>query len=803
MRKLTLIITVMLSLGYQVLTAQEVIKGSIKDKSGLSIPFVNIVVESSEPYGTASNTEGRYSLRIRQNETPDATIKLTCIGYESRLISLEKLRDKPNQVLERSTELLGQVTIRAEDDPAYEMIRKAVQNRPHNNPQSLPTFRYESYNKAKVDFERPDSVQNQLRGSGFENAHLFMFESQTRVTFKKPDKWSEEILATKMSGIKDPTFGLVSNSFQPFSLYEDYLNITEFRYLNPISPNSRSRYFFTLEDSLEQSGQKTYIISFTPRKNQAENLLKGRIALSAKDYSIVNARYQNAGEYALMYFDIRQTYNLQDTIWFPSESNTLYQFKDPSTDTNPVISTTTYFSDIDLNYQVQKGDFGLSAVTLKENAGRIEENQWKNLRSESLDSLEQNTYLVYDTLPTQAINAMNWLVDNSSSLSRGRLGIGKFDLLLNRFLAYNEFEGVRLGAGLATNEKLIKWVSLESYYAYGFRDKDIKYGGGLRFYLNPKREFEFYVSYKNDVEEPGRHSVVQGRSYLRSGEVIRNFFTRRMDWVEEYRADIKYRPARGLFLKTSFSAEERKAFERSITDQLLDPETYRTAELGIELNYSPNEELMQVKRALIPTNISYPNFRLSASRAIPGLFDSNQNFTRVQFGAEHLFRVRGLGETRVFGSAGKVWGNNIPESYLMYGRGVLGESDFGLLATGYFQTMSLYQFVNDEFAQVGITHNFGSVFGLKKSFSKPELKLAYQAAIGNLSADNAEDLRSAAITMDRPYLEAGLIIDNILRLKNSFYYSGFGIGAFYRHGYYGLPDEMENLSFILSFAISL
>ena len=801
---LTLILfTFCILLSIQVLNAQEVIRGSIKDKSGLSIPFVNIVVESTNPYGTASNTEGRYRLVVKGDETPETKVKLTCIGYVSRSLSLQVLRAQPDQILKKSTEKLQQVTIRAKEDRAYEMIRKAVENRPYNNPQLLPSFKYESYNKANVDFERPDSLQNELRGSGFENAHLFMFESRTRVLFKKPDKWSEEIIATKMSGIKDPSFGLVSNSFQPFSLYEDYLNITEFRYLNPISPNSRSRYYFTLEDSLERADEKIYLISFTPRKNQSENMLKGRLSLSASDFSIVNARYQNAGEFALMYFDIRQTYSLIDTIWFPSESNTLYQFKDQSTDLNPVISTTTYFSDIDLNYQLQKGDFGLSAVTLRENAGRIEDNEWKALRSESLDSLEQNTYLVYDTLPTQALNAMNWLMENSSSLSRGRLGIGKFDLLLNRFLAYNEFEGFRLGAGMATNEKLIKWMSLESYYAYGFRDKDIKYGGGLRFYLNPKREFELYLSYKNDVEEPGRHSVLQGRSYLRSGEVIRNLFTRRMDWVEEYRADIKYRPARGLFAKASLSVEDRSAFERSLSDDLLDPEIYRSAELGVELNYSPNEELMQVKRALIPTNISYPNFRLSFSKAIPGLLESNQNFTRVKFGAEHLFRVRGLGETRIYGSAGKVWANNAPESYLMYSKGVLGESDFGILATGYFQTMGLYQFVNDEFAQLGVTHNFGSVFGLKKSFSKPELKLAYQAAIGNLSAPNAEALRSSAIKMDRPYLEAGLIIDNILRLKSNFYYSGFGIGAFYNHGYYAGPDELENISLILSFAISL
>ena len=785
------------------LLSQEVINGSIRDESGLSIPFVNIVVGSSEPYGTASNTEGRYNLRIRPNESPGAKIKLTCIGYESRSMSLEQLRNQPHQVLKRSTELLNQITVRAEEDPAYEMIRKAVKNRPSNNPQSLPSFRYESYNKANIDIERPDSMKNLLKGSGFENAHLFMFESRTLVTFKAPDKWNEEILATKLSGIEDPSFGLVSNSFQPFSLYDDYLNITEFRYLNPISPNSRSRYYFTLEDSLQQDGQKVYIISFSPRKNQVENLLKGRLALSSGNFSIVNARYQNAGIFALLYFDIRQTCALIDSIWFPAESNTLYQFRDPTSGTNPIISTTTYFSEIDLNYQAQKADFGLSDVSVRENAGSIKENDWKGLRKESLDSLEQNTYLVYDTLPVKVLKNMNWLMKNSSSLSRGRLGVGKFDLLLNRFLTLNEYEGIRLGAGMATSEKLVKWVSLESYFAYGFRDKDIKYGGGLRFFLNPKRDFELFLSYKNDVEEPGRTSRYRGRGFLRSGELIRSFFTQRMDWVEEYKADLKYRPARGLFLKASFSVEDRTAFERSELNGLLRDEAYRSTEFGLEISFSPNEELMEIKRVLVPINISYPNFKLGISRAVPGLLNANQNFTRAELVGEHLFRIRGLGETRLQGTAGKIWGNDIPESYLMYGRGVRGDGDFGLLSTGYLQTMRLYQFISDEFIQFGLTHNFGNVFGIEKSYSKPELKLGYQAAIGNLRSSNREQLRSSATKMDRPYLEAGLIVDNILRLKNNFYYSGFGVGAFYRHGYYGVTDEMENLSFILSFAISL
>lgn len=783
--------------------SQNNISGTVRDQNGISLPFVNIVVKSSVPYGTASNIEGKYKLAIRENEPAGSEITFTCIGYMPRTISLENLKMNPDQVLEEKAESLSEVVVKANEDPAYAMIERAVENRIFNNPESLESFSFESYNKANIDVQRTDSVQKDLQNTGFEKAHFFMFESRTLVNYQKPGKWSEEIIGTRMSGIKDPSFGLVSNSFQPFSLYEDYVNVMEFKYLNPISPNSRSRYYFTLEDSLQKADRKVYLISFSPRKNSAENLLTGRLALSSDDYSIVEARYKNAGDYALMYFDIRQNYNLVDTLWFPSESNTLYNIKDSGNDMNPNISTSTYIDKVNLNEVAANRNFGLAEVSLQEGAGRQPESTWNSYRTEPLDSLEMSTYAVYDTLPKAALNAMNWMMNNTASLSRGRMGVGKVDILLNRLLGYNEYEGFRLGAGLATNEKLIKWMSVEGYYAYGFRDKDIKYGGGLRFYLNPKREFEAFVSYTNDVIEPGRTSFSKSAGYLRAGNVIRDLFARRMDWIEKYQFDLTYRPARGVRVNAFISTEQRTAFEKNAFDYPLTKAMYTASIYGAEISISPNEKLMQIGRSLVPINISYPNIKLRFSRAVPGLLEGNQNFTDLQVQFEHQFRIRGLGETRVFGAAGKIWGNKVPESYLSYGRGSKGQSDVGILSTGYFQSMPLYRFVNDEFVQMGFIHNFGSVFGIHKSFSKPDLKLAYQAAVGNLNQQNRDALRIPTTLMDHPYLEAGLIIDNILRLKSNLYYSGFGVGAFYNHGYYALPDEMDNFHFIISFAISL
>src|SRR5690606_13868682 len=197
-------------------------------------------------------------------------------------------------------------------------------NRNRNNPESLNHFKFSAYNKSNIDIERTDSIQADLAKTGFENAHLMMLESATELVYKKPGKWNEKVIAGKMSGIKTPAISLVSNSFQPFACYSNYLNISGFDYLNPISPNSRARYNFTLRDSAYVESEKVYIIQFSPRKNAAEELMEGTLTISAETYALVNFHARNSGDYALMYFEIRQAYTRVGTLWFPNESNTTY-----------------------------------------------------------------------------------------------------------------------------------------------------------------------------------------------------------------------------------------------------------------------------------------------------------------------------------------------------------------------------------------------------------------------------------------------------------------------------------------------
>ncbi len=789
---------------FQHASAQGSIQGQITDaESGKTLPFVHVVVDGENPYGTTTNIKGYYSLSIPVG-AGNRDVQFSIVGYKQLKLPFVKLAENPDIALTPRVEALDEFVVSAGEDPAYEMIRQAVQNRKKNQPESRGAFRFTSYNKANIDLERNDSTAAALKGTGFENAHFFMMESATEVTFTSPNNWSEKIIASKVSGLKNPMFGLVSNSFQPFTFYDNYVNVLEIAFLNPISPGSASRYQFTLMDSASVAGEKVYIISYRSKSSASEKLLEGMVSLTAKEFAIANITARNTGKNALLIFEIRQAYRPVDGTWFPSESNTVYAFEPGSAEGQPRIETTTFLKDLTILDKSEVEKTGLASVVQTDSAGIQNEDRWRDLRPFDLDSAEANTYLVYDTLPETFINTLNWFSEQSASLSEGRLGLGKVDLLLNHLLRFNQFEGVRLGIGAATNNKLLKWMSIGGYYAYGFNDGNNKYGGFIDFNILPKRDIKLSLAYRNDVDEPGRNSLTSQRGYLKTGENIRSFFTRRMNRVEQFEGTLTYRLSKPLHLKT-YALHENRFRERFdiLGNDFFQTEVTKASIAGLTISFTPGEELFFVNGKLSPMNFSYPRLKLDLSRALPGVFDSQLEFTRAQFQFEHLFRIRGLGEMRIFGNASKIWADGeITYPYLEYGRGVQGEADFGILATGYFQTMRLYEFLNDEFVQLGAIHNFGSVFGINKKFTKPELKITYQAGIGDLSELNLKDAPPGSQKMDKPYLEGGIIVDNILRMSSNVYYTGYGIGIFYRHGHFAFEDDAENISLILSVAIS-
>ena len=142
-----------------------------------------------------------------------------------------------------------------------------------------------------------------------------------------------------------------------------------------------------------------------------------------------------------------------------------------------------------------------------------------------------------------------------------------------------------------------------------------------------------------------------------------------------------------------------------------------------------------------------------------------------------------------------------PYSLLFNGLG--STRDFPAVIEGYFQTMELYEFLSDRFLYIFFQHNFGTLLYKSKSkIFKPELVIAHSMGFGTLqNPDYHLDIDFK--TMEKGYLESGLMINNLLRF-NYLNADDFGLGAgvYFRYGAYANDTFGRNVYFRLSTSFS-
>jgi hypothetical protein len=107
---------------------QSQIEGSVTDKKGEALPYVNIFIENTYK-GTTSNEDGQYELNISQ--PGNYTIVFQFLGYKTltKLIEVETFPFVLDVVLEEENINLKEVVINAQENPANRIIRAAIAKR--------------------------------------------------------------------------------------------------------------------------------------------------------------------------------------------------------------------------------------------------------------------------------------------------------------------------------------------------------------------------------------------------------------------------------------------------------------------------------------------------------------------------------------------------------------------------------------------------------------------------------------------------------------------------------------------------
>jgi len=808
---------------------KSTLSGFVYDaKTRSPLAFSSVVCDKA---GTTTDIDGRFSLAVA---TDSAEILVTHVGYHSKRQRITNRSKELTIFLEAAEAGLENVTITPGENPSLRIIRLLQQNKKKHDPKYIASYEYNAYtvaalgsgsyfwNRSNARMENGSQQKNKPTDPGdteksnrdsillqrFKQHYLFLTESYTKRIFLYPAQTKETVMATKVTGIRSPSFAMTATNFQPFGFYDDYLQLGDKAYVNPIINGSIGMYRFKLLDTRLVDKDTVFIIQFQPKKGANFTGLKGTLYIHSDGYAIENVAAAPADEKGLLLrYQLQQKYEHNNGQWFPSQLNSTITQIDSKTDSAILYwDSRSYISNTVFNKPFKNSDFSDVETEYDGTAGKRTEQEWNSYRTDSLREKEKKTYETYTLLPPKILNAFDKSNRLIEVLALQALTMGKVDIPLKYFLSgFNKYESMRFGGGFQTNELLHKTISFGGFAGYGIKDKAWKYGGNILLTLDKRTATTAQFSYSRDILEPGNTDYFRRNGSLFSLQTLRNFYTSRMDSVEQFRFDFstKIRPALQLSLwmlnETRNPAKYDWSFENNNTGN-----TYRSfnnTEAGIGLRWVPGEKFTMLGRAKILSKPPRTEMMLQLSKGLDDLLNGELEYTKLAVQFNHSFRLKKLGLTSFQVEAGQIWGD-VPCAYLFNTKANNRGAAVSFFIPNSFQTVGLYEFAGDRSVSFFVQHNFGNLLLKPKNpHIRPEFIIVQ--AINFSSLKDPQFQKGIEFkTASKGLYESGLLVDNIYRMNSQFFYYGFGAGIFYRYGAYTLPRTIDNFDFKVSMKLS-
>ncbi|QGK77033.1 DUF5686 and carboxypeptidase regulatory-like domain-containing protein [Flavobacterium sp. SLB02] len=488
------------------------IKGTITDEKGNPLPFVSVFEENTYS-GTTSNEQGKYQLNIK--EVGKNKIVFQYLGFKTQKISVSG--DSKTIVLDvkmaEESFALNEVVIDPKKNPADAIIRNAIAEKKDN---SDKTGRYTAdfYSKGmfkvkdlpkkilgkKVDLGQDMASNLDSTGTGI----LYLSETISKITFEKPDKLKEKIVASKISG-NNKGYSYNTASLSTYDFYDNTLDF-DVKLISPIADNAFSYYKYKLEGTFyDDNNQQVYKIKVIPKRDK-EPVFEGYIyivddsfAIYALDLDIKGYRMKN--EFTeVMTLKQSFSYNTKNKIW-TKNAQTL--------DFNAGIFGVKFsgkFNYVYSNYEFpasfEKKTFGNEIVAFEANANKKDDAFWNQIRPIPLTIEESTDYTKKDSL--QTIRKSQKYIDsvdtknNKFKVTDILMGYDykntfkkySFDYkgLLNiASLSFNTVQGFNLDSGFSFkkwNEDEGKSTSISTTFNYGFSDERFRITGDFTHKFN-------------------------------------------------------------------------------------------------------------------------------------------------------------------------------------------------------------------------------------------------------------------------------------------------------------------------------
>lgn len=761
-----------------ILNAQ--IKGKVvAETTGEGLAFVT-VVNTKTGRGTTSDIDGDFRIQAQTNDT----LSFSYIGYKSQLVvAKEGMMVK----LSESKVKLDEAVILPGENPAHRIIQRVIDNRKKNSPEGNFNFTYDSYNKlvftmlmdsAKIytneNLQEMDSTDLAFLDQ-MASMHLFMMESVTERKYLLPDRSSENIKASRVSGLENPDFALLASQLQSFNFYKPEVQLLGDNFYSPIAPNGIQKYVFTMLDTAYQAMDTIFIVGFQPRCGKNVKSLKGRLYIHTDGYALQNVLAEPNDDLEGFNIEIKQMYEKIEGYWFPKQLNSLIDVQNVESgvqgDAMKFVGIgRTYISNVIINPDLKRKDIGYLSVNMLDNAGQQPDSLWEAYRQEKFSKKDSTTYVVIDSISNEFNFDVKYKV--LKSLVAGKVPVGSFNIDLTRLMAFNDYEGFRLGLGLETNDKISKKVQLGGYGAYGFKDRDWKYGGELTYWINKQAESKIRLEGSIDVVERGGYRELSKPALLEPSGFYRLFVNQmdqrakaRLSWGSKLPGWLQVEL--GASLNQWKSPDEYAWIQSFDEDIALRSTVTEEATIDARLRWSFKEKVMQTPSRRVVLSSPFPVFELAYEQSLSDVWGT-LDYSRLQGSVSYKYRIASVGTMRAKVVGGKMFGD-APIWRQFNVRGVGGDS--GISTRNAMETLAAQSVFTSDFVGVYFTHSFKDLLLSTEKF-KPGINLRHNAIWSKAPKGNHEMIPMD--DLESGYLEAGLELTNLLKLNTS----AFGVGVF-------------------------
>jgi len=783
------------------------ISGLVTDEKGEPLPYASVSVKGSQN-GAIANAKGYFEISLSPG-----TYTIVCqhVGYKAESKSVE-LQNEAVVNFQLFTQQLNmaEVVVKNGPDPAIEIIRQTIKKREQYG-REVDSFSVDVYIKGQLKTRHvpkkfiKDEGKEEMEKTGFDSLGrgiLFLSESMTKVSYKKPDVYKYEVISSRQAG------GGYGISF-PFFISFYKSNVQVFNGLNPrgfvspISDNAFHFYKFHYEGSFFENDRQIDRIKVTPKRKN-EPLFQGYLQIVDGEWRIHSLDLFTTKDYQLQLIDtvrLTQIHAPVTTDAWRVQNQVVYL----AAKTFGVEWTGNFlnvYNNYDLDPGFGKKHFTRTIMKYDSAFNKKDSLYWSNVRPIPLEADEQRDFKIKDSFYKRLRDSLFTEAGADSMNKRQRpitfsqaflTGIvrrkhtthGMFSYQLSPLLyslTYNTVEGFAPNFVHSFN-----YYPKKGRYNYKF-DVTTRYGFSNE-HFNPSASFALASKRQPTAqyfEIGGGKRVSQFNRANPIDPLINTTYTlyRKRNYMKIYEAwfgEVKYngRMENGLAWRVSASYEDRLPLKNT-TDyamakryrEFLPNHPYELANIpfekhqalvaGLSLSFQPGQRFIEYPFGKVSIGSKYPVIQAYYAKGIRSLAGSDVDFDKWKLTVSDNVNLKLGGEFRYRIAAGGFFNSAnvpIPDMHHFNGNQTFAAGDY--LNT--FQLAPYYRYSNTEpiFGELHAEHHFNGLITNKiPLFNKLKWNLVGGANMFYVNSNNY-------------YVEGLVGLENILKIFRVDFVAGY------------------------------